>query len=171
MTVMTVRHKQIFAGLTPPQVEEALIRQVWPSVAASPGLASLGSAFMNSRILAPLGWLLLAPLYFIKVLPGLGRRYAVTNRRVMVQRGVSRKPAQQVALADIDEVRIVTNSNSKFYRTGTLEIISKGAVVLTLPGVPNPESFRHAILNASKAWVPGKAETGNFIPASAKKPA
>ena len=33
------------------------------------------------------------------------------------------------------------------------------------------ESFRQAILNGVMAWVPGKASTGNFIPASASKPA
>ena len=52
-----------------------------------------------------------------------------------------------------------------------LEIISKGQVVLTLAGVPNAESFRHAIVNAYKAWIPGKADTGHFVPASASKPA
>ena len=54
--------------------------------------------------------------------------------------------------------------------TADLEVISKGQVVLTLPAVPNAESFRHAIVNAYKAWVPGKAETGHFVPASASKP-
>jgi hypothetical protein len=39
-------------------------------------------------------------------------------------------------------------------------------VALKLAGVPEPEGFRHAVVNAVKAWVPGKA-TGPFIPASA----
>jgi hypothetical protein len=74
-------------------------------------------------------------------------------------------------LAEIDDVRPQAGSYDSFYRTATLEILSKGQVALTLPGVPNPESFRHAIVNAYKAWVPGKAETGHFVPASASKPA
>ena len=54
------------------------------------------------------------------------------------------------------------------YLSGTLEVLSKGQVALTLPGVPEPEGFRHAVVNAVKAWVPGKA-TGPFQPASAVK--
>ncbi len=169
---MTDRRKQAVTGLVPPQVDEAKIRDVWPSVSAFPAVAALGQKLMRSIVLAPMGWLLLAPFYFRKVLPvfGLARRYTLSNRRLMIQKGLKPVPSQEVALADIDEVRIKEDDNSKFYRAATLEIISKGQVVMTLLGVPNPESFRHAILNACTAWVPGKAVTGNFIPASANKP-
>jgi len=40
---------------------------------------------------------------------------------------------------------------------------------LRLAGVPEPESFRHAILNTRNAWVPGKAATMPFIPAAPGK--
>jgi hypothetical protein len=72
-----------------------------------------------------------------------------------------------VALADIDDVRIVTDANSDFFRAANLEIISKGQVILTLPGVPEAEGFKHAIINSCNAWVPQRAR-GPFIPASAK---
>src|SRR5262249_53828832 len=142
--------------------------EVWPSVAAHPAVAGLGRALTRTIALAPLAWLLMAPFYFLKVLPFLARRYTLTNRRLMVRRGLKGKPSQEVALADIDEVRLQTDSNSTFFRAGTLEVLSKGKVILTLPGVPEPDSFRHAIINAYKAWVPGKA-TGPFVPASATK--
>jgi hypothetical protein len=102
------------------------------------------------------------------VLPGLGRRYGLTNRRLMIQHGLKAKPGQQVRLADIDEVRLAPGTFDAFYRAGTLEVLSQGKVVLTLPGVTDPESFRHAIINAVKAWVPGKANAP-IIPASAVK--
>jgi hypothetical protein len=171
MVSMTDRRKQIVTGLVPPALDEAVIRQAWPSVAAHPAIAGLGRTLMRTIILAPLGWLLLAGPYFAKVLPGLARRYTLTNRRLMIQRGIPPAPAQEVALADIDDVRIHEDANSSFYRAANLEVASHGKVVLVLPGVPNPEAFRHAILNAAKAWVPGKASTGAFIPASASKPA
>jgi hypothetical protein len=164
---MTDRRKQIVPGLVPPQLDEAAIRTVWPSVAAFPGPASLGRLLMKSMILAPLGWLLLAPLYFLKVLPGFGRRFVLTNRRVMFQKGLHFQPAGEVALADIDDIRLHTDANSEFYRTANLEIISKNQVALVLRGVPGPEAFRQAILNACKAWVPGKAAMDRFVPASA----
>ncbi|MCS6849946.1 MAG: PH domain-containing protein [Gemmataceae bacterium] len=156
MTMLTDVRKQAVTGLTPPDLGEARIRVAWPSVARVPAVAALGRMLMCSWIGAPLAWLLLAPFYFRKILPGLAVRYTLTNRRLMIQRGIKPRPSQEVALADIDDVRVVTDGNSEFYRTGTLEIISKGNVVLRLPGVRDPESFRVAILNACKAWVPGK---------------
>ena len=85
----------------------------------------------------------------------------------MIRRGWKGTPSHEVALADIDDVRVVTDANSDFFRAGTLEIISKGQVAMKLAGVPEPEGFRHAIVNACNAWVPNRAR-GPFVPASAK---
>ena len=84
----------------------------------------------------------------------------------MVQGGLKPAPIQEVLLAEIDEVRVLNDDNSAFFRASTLEIVAKGAVILTLPGVPEPESFRHAIINACNAFVPGRAR-GAFVPAKA----
>jgi Bacterial PH domain len=160
-----VRHQAV-TGLVPPQTAEAIIRVAWPAVTRSGPVAALGKAMMRTIILAPLAWLMLAPFYFKKILPFLATRYTLTNRRVMLQRGLKPKPVREVALADIDEVRIPADSVDTFYRAGTLEIVSKGEVRLTLPGVPEPEAFRHAVINACMAWVPGKAAAWlKFIPA------
>jgi hypothetical protein len=168
---MTDRRRQAVTGLIPPDLDEAVIRVVWPSVAASPGIATLGRVLMRSMILAPLGWLVLVVPYFMKVMPGLGRRYALTNRRLMIQRGVGGKASEEVALGDIEDVRVHEDANSPFYRAATLEVLSQGKVVMTLAGVPGPESFRHAILDACRAWAPGKIVKAPFIAASASKPA
>ena len=111
---------------------------------------------------------LLLPVYFLKVLPVVGKRYALSNRRLMVQRGLTRKVSHEIALADIDDVRVVTASQNGFFRSATLEVVSKGQVALKLDGVPEPETFRRAIVNAYKAWVPGRANEP-IIPASATK--
>lgn len=169
MPTMTDMRKQAVTGLTPPQLGEAMIRQVYPSVTAYAGIATLGRVMMKTRILGPLSWPILALPYFMKVLPVVGRKYALTNRRLMIRQGWSGKSIKEVLLAEIDEVRIKEDDNSPFYRSATLEIISKGAVAMTILGVPGPEAFRQAILNACKAWVPGNASKGQFIPASAAK--
>jgi hypothetical protein len=171
MIAMMDSRKQAVTGLTPPQFAEAIIRVVWPSVAAFSAPAALGRGLMSSMILAPLGWLVLAPFYFLKVLPGFARRFVLTNRRLMFQKGLHLKSVQEVALADIDDVRVQKDGNSDFYRSANLEVISKGQVAMTLRGVVGPEAFRQAILNTCKAWVPGKASMDQFIPASASKPA
>jgi hypothetical protein len=158
---------QVIAGVMPPLLGEARIREAFPSVARAPAVAGLGRALTATIVLAPLGWLVMSAVYFGKLLPLVGRRYTLTNRRVMIRtvwKGVALK---EVALADIDDVRIVTDANSDFFRAANLEIISKGQVILTLPGVPEAEGFKHAIINSCNAWVPQRAR-GPFIPASAK---
>jgi len=160
---------QAITGVIPPQVAEARIREAWPSVARSSALASLGRALTATIILAPIAWALMALAYFGKLLPFAMTRYTLTNRRLMIRKGWKGTPSREVALADIDEVRVVNDANSDFFRAGTIEIVKEGQVVLTLPGVPEPEAFRHAIINAYTAWVPGKAKTLPFIAASAAK--
>jgi hypothetical protein len=167
--LMAGERKQAVTGVTPPQEAEAIIREVFPSVVASPlpgakAGARLGRMLMRSIIGAPLAWALLIPPYFAKVMPFLAMRYTLTNRRVMIRRGLRPKPTHEVALAEIDDIHIHKDADSDFYREGTIEIMSNGKPVLTLEGVPEPESFREAILNASRAWAPGKMKTP-FIPA------
>lgn len=162
--------KQAVTGLVPPQTAEANLRTAWPAVTdASAGAAGFGRSLIQTKLLAPLAWLLLAPLYFKKILPFLAKRYTLTNRRLIIQRGLKPKPSQEVKLEDIDDIRLVESTFSAFYRAATLEVISGGKVVLTLGGVPDPETFRQSVLNAVRAWVPAKAKALQFIPASAVK--
>ena len=163
---MNLAARQSISGLVAPETAEALIREAWPSVAAYPAIASFGRFCIQSYVLAPLGWFLMLPVYFLKILPFVATRYTLTNRRVMIRRGLLPVAAHEVALAQIDQVNLMADSNSDFYRSATLEIISGGKVLLALKGVPEPEGFRHAIWNAVKAWVPAKA-AGLFVPASA----
>lgn len=156
--------KQAVTGVIPPQQGEALIREVWPSVSATP-VATLGRVLTQAIITAPLAWGMMLPFYFGKILPFVAKRFTLTNRRLMIQRGLKPSSMGEVALKDIDEVRVVTDANSAFFRAANLDILSHGKVVLSLKGVPEPESFRHSILAAVAAWAPGKIHQP-FVPAS-----
>jgi hypothetical protein len=156
-------------GVIPPERAEAPIREVYPSVARIPAIAGIGRALTKTIVLAPLAWLLMSLAYFSKVLPIFMRRYRVTNRRLQIRKGWSGKVSESVPLEEIDEVVVVPDSNSDFFRAGTLEILHGKEIVLRLRGVPEPYSFRWAILNARNAWVPGKASTLPFISAASAK--
>jgi hypothetical protein len=159
--------RQAVAGLMPPELGEAMIREVWPSVTAyMRGMTRLAATLMKTVFLAPLGWLVLAPVFGRKLSPVICQRYTLTNRRLMIRRGLKPSPAKEVLLSEIDDVRIVPDSLDSFYLAGDLEVISKGQAVMRLAGVPEPESFRHSILNAVKAWVPEKAK-GPWLAANA----
>ena len=161
--------QQAVTGVIAPETAEARIREIFPSVARAKGLAALGKALTRTIILAPLAWLIMSLAYFGKLLPIFMTRYTLSNRRIMIRKGWSGVPKQEVALAQIDDVRLVPDSIDDFFRAADLEIISQGQVAMTLPGVPDPESFRHIILHAATAWVPGKAKNLPFIAASAVK--
>jgi hypothetical protein len=152
---------QAVTGVAPPQLNEAIIRDVWPSVAAHPGPAGLARACYRTIVLAPVGWLVLAPVYFLKLLAivpalsNLATRYRLTNRRLMVCKGFKPVPAQEVPLERIKDVKLITDANSEFFVAGTLEVMDDaGVAVLSLPGVPEPESVRQSILQAAAAWGP-----------------
>ncbi len=160
---------QAIAGVMAPQMGEARIREAWPSVTRASGLATLGRGLTRTIVLAPVGWLIMSLAYFSKVLPFTMTRYTLTNRRLMIRKGWSGKPTKEVPLIEIDEVRVVTDGNSDFFRAGNLEILNGDRIVLTLTGVPEPDGFRHAIIDSCTAWVPGKSKTLPFLAASAAK--
>jgi len=161
--------QQAVTGVVPPDVGEARIREVWPSVASAPAIAGLGQKLTRTIVLAPLAWLIMSAVYFGKLLPFAAKRYTLTNRRLMIRHGWKGTPAHEIPLAKIDDVRVVNDAHSDFFRAGTLEILEGGNVVMKLPGTPEAEAFRIAVLNARNAWVPGKAKTMPFIAASAAK--
>src|SRR4051812_35133783 len=74
-------------GVVPPEAGEAIIRVTYPAITAYPAVASLGRVLILSYVGAPLGWAVMLPFYFLKVLPIAGKRYALTNRRIMVLKG------------------------------------------------------------------------------------
>jgi hypothetical protein len=159
--LLKLNGRQAVTGLTPPAQREAIVREVRPCAAAYPAVSGLVPMLTGTYILAPLAWLLLAPLFLMKFLPFVCKRYTLTNRRLMIRRGLARpQPIQEVALADIDEVRIDSASHNNFFHSATLEVVSQGKVVLRLPGVAYPEAFRHSILNAYRAWAPIKEWRG-----------
>lgn len=163
--------RQAVAGLMSPQMAESMVREVWPTVRGiSAGIAGLSASFMRSVFLAPLGWMLNSLLFGRKFAPALCQRYTLTNRRLMVRRGWKPAPVQEVALKDIDEVRLIGDSYDAFYRSGDLQVLSDGKEVLKLVGVPEPESFRQAIINAVRAWGGSGKLKGPFVPASAPSP-
>src|SRR5262245_12824214 len=126
MPALSDMRTNAITGVLPPQTGEALIASRWPGVAAYKGPAALSASlqqlahgiFMTTiklpfwaslfltvpvtvlcLFLALPAWALVAPFFFLKVLPGFGRRYVVTNQRVAIQhdRGLARLQNKQEA--------------------------------------------------------------------------
>ena len=148
---------------------ERRIREIWPTIARVPAIASVGKLLNNTIILAPLGWLLMSVLYFSKVLPFIAIRYRLTDKKIAIVRGWKGSVSQAVALSEIDDVEVDRETVDAFFRSADLRIVSGGKVEMTLKAVPDAEAFRHSILDARNAWAPGKVKSLPFIPASSVK--
>ena len=184
MPALADMRTQAITGVIPPQVAEAMIATRWPGVAAYRGPAQLGASiqelahriFMATiKLPLPLAilltvpvtvlclfmalpvWAMLAPFFFLRVVPGFGRRYAVTNQRVMIQRdkGLRRLvPSQEVKLTEMASVRVVPGSELPFYQAADLEILDpNGKRLLLLTGVGEYETFQRTIEDAWRAWA------------------
>src|SRR5262249_51647479 len=107
----------------------------------------------------------------LKFAPFLCKRYTVTNRRLMIQRGWKPHPVQSVPLAEIAEVALDEKQIDSYFLSADIRGIgTDGKTVMTLTAGPGGGRCRQAILNARRAWgVPATQVIGPFKPASDAK--
>lgn len=154
--------KQAIAGVTPAQVGEATIMTVWPSIAGTSigrlfgrlfGIRA-GAGFLTiGNMIALASIPVMLPLYFLRKVPFWIQRYRLTNRRVIVERGVKGRIEQFVDLDRFDAIDIVIQPGQEWYPAGDL-IFRRGATeTFSLRGVLRPETFRQTCLKAHQAYV------------------
>jgi hypothetical protein len=163
---------QPVTGVVPPQLKETKIREVFMALdGVNFPLAVMAAGFVRSYFLAPIGFLILAPLVLLKFAPFICVRYTLTNRRLLIQRGWKPAPSQEVALADIQDVFLDEKKIDTYFLSTELRIVgTDGKPVMTLTAVPEPAGFRQAILNAIRAYgVPATRVVGPFKAASEAK--
>lgn len=153
---------QSISGVTPPAVAEATVMTVWPSVASTGLGRALGRLYGIQGGVGPLSvgrLALLATiplglmLYLSMRLPWAIRRYRLTNRRVIVERGVNPVVEQYADLNRFDAIDVVVRPGQEWYAAGDL-VFRRGPVeTLRLVGVSRPESFRRTCLEARQGYV------------------
>jgi hypothetical protein len=175
--MLLIPMKQAIAGVSPPELGEVTVMTVWPSIAAMPlgrwigracGVAWPPPPFNIGKLLA----LTLIPvalgLYFyrfaVPLLTSLMTfgmfpvnstclRYRLTNRRLVVQKGLLPIDDRAVSLDGFDTIEVLVLPGQEWYPAGEL-IFRKGPVeVFRLSGVSRPEAFRQVCLKAHTAYV------------------
>jgi Bacterial PH domain len=152
---------QPIAGVYPVELREVTVMTVWPSVAKYPLGRALGQAysirwpdvyiFRLGNLLALLAIPLSLPLFFLRIAPGLGTRYRLTNRRVIVERGLSSREDKAVDLDRFDRIEVQVQPGQEWYHAGDL-IFKQGAVeTFRLEGVSRPDTFRATCLKSQLA--------------------
>lgn len=159
--------KQPIAGVAPPELSEATVMIVYPSL----GATGIGR-FLGQQYLIDVGWgvvtlgnlialasiPLVVPLFFLLINPVTGRRYRLTNRRLIIERGVQGIPEQWVELDRFDSIEVQVQPGQEWFPAGNL-IFRKGQIeTFRLLGVKRPETFRQTILKTARGYL-GAAES------------
>jgi hypothetical protein len=153
--------KQAIAGVTPPELAEATVMTVWPSIAALGigrwigRMCLLGgkSPFAIGKLMAVLLIPLAINVFLHMLSPWGARRYRLTNRRVIVESGLRPVEERSVGFDRFDAIDVEVLPGQEWFPAGNL-IFKKGAVeTFRLAGVSRPETFRQTCLKAQKSFV------------------
>ncbi len=154
--------KQPIAGVVPSAEAEATVTTIWPSIAAYPSGQWLGRLcglkwpdvyiFRIGHLLA----LAVIPhalfLYFCRVAPKIGIRYRLTNRRIVVERGIGgEREERAIDLSAFDAVKNEVLDGQQWYDAADMVFFRSGTEVFRLEGVSRPEPYRQTVLKTQQA--------------------
>ncbi len=155
--------KQPIAGVVASEVAEVTVMTVWPSIAVYAPARFLGTLFairFPDVYIFRLGHLIALAcipialaFYFLRVAPWLGIRYKVTNRRIVVQRGLMGVDDKSIALDRFNSVEVVVQPGEAWYKAGDLVFRMDNVETFRLGGVSRPEAFRQICMKSQLAYT------------------
>ena len=154
--------KQPIAGVVPPETSEATVTTVWPSIVMYPIGEWMGRIFSIKwpnvyifrlgNLIALFSIPLAAGLYFYRVAPKFGTRYRITNRRIIVERGVSGAEERSIGLDEFDEIKIEVKSGQAWFDAADLVFCRDSLEVFRLQGISRPEPFQQTCWKTHRAY-------------------
>jgi hypothetical protein len=154
---------QPISGVVPAELRETTVMTVWPSVAMYPLGRALGSLFAIrwpdiyifrlGNLIALLSIPVALVLFFMRIAPGIGTRYRLTNRRIIVERGLSGVLDKAVDLDRFDTILIEVQPGQAWYDAGDLIFKLGNVETFRLEGVSRPAAFRATCLKSHVAHV------------------
>jgi hypothetical protein len=152
---------QPIAGVAPPEIREVPVMTVWPGVAQFALGRWLGTLyeiawpdiyiFRLGNLLALLFIPVSLVLFFMRIAPGIGTRYTLTNRRIVVYRGLILKEEKSVDLDRFDSITIDVLPGQAWYDAGDLIFRLGNIETFRLAGVSRPQSFRATCLKSQQS--------------------
>ena len=150
-------------GVVPSELAEVTCKVVWPTIGAYRAgrivgqLAAVpigwGEFFTLGKLLAIAAIPLSLVVYAWQLMPFVCRRYTLTNRRIIVRKGLSAVDGRWISLDEFDSIDVEVLPGQKWLRAGDLIFRRGGTQVLRLAGVSRPEVFRQVCLTAQNALV------------------
>jgi hypothetical protein len=141
---------------------EATVMTIWPSVSKYALGRLLGRLYglrlgfyifrlgnLIALATAPIG----AVLYLLQIAPFVGTRYRITNKRILVERGLGYVEERSVNLDRFDSIEIVVRPGQEWYSSGDLVFRLGETETFHLEAVSRPESFRQVCLKSHLAYT------------------
>jgi hypothetical protein len=154
---------QSVAGIMPSDLAEVTCKVVWPTIGATRAgrlvgqLADvrigLGRFFTVGKLLALATIPVSVAVFGWQLMPYVCRRYAVTNRRIIIRKGLKPIDERWIDLDEFETIDVEILPGQRWLHTGDLIFRHAGQEVLRLSGVSRPEIFRRVCLSAREALV------------------
>jgi hypothetical protein len=149
-------------GAIPSEIREVTVMTVFPTLGAYAlgrligqmcGIRAGYGFFALGKLFAVLLIPLAVPLFAYSLLPGVIRRYRLTNRRVVVQKGLQCLDERWVDLDRFDAIDIDVLPGQAWYPAGDLIFRNGSIETFRLAGVSRPQTFRHTCLAARRGYL------------------
>jgi len=155
--------EQANAGVAPPELAEVTSMVVWPTIGATragrlvgqlAGIqCGLGGFFTIGKLMAVATIPISLAVFAWQLMPLVCRRYRLTDRRIVVHKGLSAVEERSIGLDEFDAIEIVTLPGQEWLHAGELIFRLGGREVFRLAGVSRPEAFRQVCLKARTALL------------------
>ena len=134
---------------------------VWPSVAKYGLGRTLGTLFdirwpdvyffRLGRLIALASIPVALVLFFMRIAPFIATRYRLTNRRIIVERGLTGVEDKSVDLDRFDTINVEVQPGQSWYEAGDLVFKLGNVETFRLEGVSRPVVFREICLKSHLA--------------------
>ena len=154
--------KSPMPGIVPSVLSEVTVKTVWPTIGANPFGKLVGSLcgskigvgfFTLGKIWAVVTIPLSLCVYFWMLMPFVCRRYTLTNRRIIIRRGLKPIDEKWIELDEFDSIEVVVLPGQEWLFAGDLVFKHGENEKMRLAGVSRPEVFRQICLAAQNALL------------------
>jgi hypothetical protein len=150
-------------GVMPSDLTEVTCKVVWPTIGATRAgrvvgqLAAVrigwGEFFTLGKLLALATIPISLAVFAWQLMPCVCRRYALSNRRIIIRRGLMPVDERWIGLDEFDSVEVEVLPGQQWLHAGELVFKRGGTEVLRLPGVPRPDVFCQVCRTAQTALL------------------
>ena len=154
---------QPIAGVTPSELTEVTCKVVWPTIGATRAgrlvgrwaavEVGWGKFFTLGKLLAVATIPISVAAFGWQLMPFVCRRYALSNRRIIIRKGLMPVDERWIGLDEFDTVEVQVLPGQQWLHAGELIFKRAGNEVLRLSGVSRPEVFQHVCQTAQAALI------------------